>query len=119
MEGLDSNTYQKLFTEIITAIDSARYRAYKSVNNHQISLNFEIGRLIVKSQSGHKWGKSVVESLSKDLNKILDGQSGYSPQNLWYMRQFYLEYNEKTELLRLALDVPWSHNLMIMTKGEE
>ena len=39
----------------------------------------------------YNWGKSTVDTLSRDINKIVDGAKGYSFQNLWRMRQFYLE----------------------------
>ena len=39
---------------------------------------------------------------------------GYSPQNLWRMRQFYLEYKNEPELLELALKIPWGQNMLII-----
>lgn len=30
------------------------------------------------------------------------------------MRQFYLEYKDETTLLKLALDIPWGHNMLII-----
>jgi len=106
--------YDSFFNEIIQAINSARYEAYKSLNKHHIGLNFEIGKLIVKNQEVNNWGKSIVDTLSKDINKKIDGIKGYSPQNLWRMRQFYLEYNQDLELLELATKIPWGQNLLIM-----
>lgn len=39
---------------------------------------------------------------------------GYSSQNLWRMRQFYLEYENEPELLELALKIPWGQNMLII-----
>jgi|SRR5690554_377012 len=110
----DLKQYSSFFKEIIQTINSARYEAYKSVNKHHIGLNFEIGKLIVKNQETNNWGKSIVDTLSKDINKQIDGIKGYSPQNLWRMRQFYLEYKNEVELLKLAINIPWGQNLLIM-----
>ena len=66
-------------------------------NAIHIGLNFEIGKLIVKNQEINNWGKSIVDTLSTDINKQIDGIKGYSPQNLWRMRQFYLEYKDDTK----------------------
>ncbi len=110
----DLKQYNNLFKEIIQTINSARYEAYKSLNKHHIGLNFEIGKLIVKNQDTNNWGKSIVDTLSEDINKQIDGVKGYSPQNLWRMRQFYLQYKEETELLDLAVKIPWGQNLLIM-----
>jgi predicted nuclease of restriction endonuclease-like (RecB) superfamily len=110
----DLKQYDSFFNEIIQAINSARYEAYKSLNKHHIGLNFEIGKLIVKNQEVNNWGKSIVDTLSKDINKQIDGIKGYSPQNLWRMRQFFLEYKEDLELFELATKIPWGQNLLIM-----
>jgi predicted nuclease of restriction endonuclease-like (RecB) superfamily len=106
--------YGNFFNEIIQTINSARYEAYKSLNKHHIGLNFEIGKLIVKNQEDNNWGKSIVDTLSQDINKQIDGIKGYSPQNLWRMRQFHLEYKNEPELLELATKIPWGQNLLIM-----
>jgi len=106
--------YNNFFKEIIETIDSTRYKAYKSINRFHIGQNFEIGRIIVENQEKHEWGKSIVDTLSIDINKQIDGIKGYSPQNLWRMRQFYLEYKDHTELLNLALEIPWGQNMLII-----
>lgn len=108
--------YKDLFEQVIQTIHSARVNAYKSLNKHHISLYFELGKLIVESQEKQDWGKSVVEALSKDISKVVAGTKGYSPQNLWNMRQFYLAYKENPKLLDLALKVPWGHNMAIIGK---
>lgn len=109
-------SYKKLFDEVIDVIGRTQIKVYKSLTKSQLLLNFEIGKLIVKSQEKEGWGKSVVDDLSKDINKVISGIKGYSPQNLWRMRSFYLEYKNSPKLLALALQVPWSQNLLIISK---
>tara|TARA_B100000809_G_C15065788_1_gene504136 strand:- start:72 stop:1103 length:1032 start_codon:yes stop_codon:yes gene_type:complete len=116
MENIDKSIYKELFNSIVRTINSSRFNAFKAVNKHLITLNFDVGKLIVDSQNKSDWGKSIVDTLSKDINKIIDGKKGYSPQNLWNMRQFYLEYKNETTLLKLALDIPWGHNMLILQK---
>lgn len=111
--------YKKLFNDVLAVIEKTRIKAYKSLTKNQLSLNYEIGRLIVESQDSKGWGKGIVNDLSKDLSKKIDGVTGYSPQNLWRMRSFYLEYKDSPELLELALQVPWSQNLLIISKLSE
>lgn len=112
----DNKGYNHFFSEVITTINSARYEASKSLNRHLVSLNFEIGRLIVKNQEKYGWGKSIIESLSKDINQQIDGIRGYSSQNLWKMRQYYLEYKDQPELFKLSKEIPWGHNILIINK---
>ena len=109
-------TYKDFFQEIIETINKARYKAFKSLNKFHIEQNFEIGEIIVRNQKKYGWGKSIVDTLSKDINRIIDGVKGYSPQNLWRMRQFYLEYKDKPELLELTFKIPWGQNLVILHK---
>jgi hypothetical protein len=92
-------TYKDFFQEIIETINKARYKAFKSLNKFHIEQNFEIGEIIVRNQKKYGWGKSIVDTLSKDINRIIDGVKGYSPQNLWRMRQFYLELLDQKEKL--------------------
>lgn len=108
------SAYNTFFREIIDTINSAKYQAFKSLNKIHIGQNFEIGRIIVDNQKKHRWGQSIVDTLSKDINKQIDGVKGYSPQNLWRMRQFYLEYKDMPELLDLAMKIPWGQNMLII-----
>jgi predicted nuclease of restriction endonuclease-like (RecB) superfamily len=114
---VDKQNYPTTSVKIVKVpMGKSQYEAYKSLNKHHIGQNFEIGKLIVKNQEKNNWGKSIVDTLSKDINRILDGTKGYSSQNLWRMRQFYLEYKDKTKLLELALTIPWGQNLLVMHK---
>ena len=61
-------------------------------------------------------GKSVVKKLSEDLRKDFPGHSGFSTQNLWFMRQIFLEYQNLPNLLQLVREIPWGQNIAIMTK---
>lgn len=119
MKITELQEYNSFFKEITATIEKSRYSAFKSLNSNHITQYFEIGRIIIDRQDKYGWGKSVVEKLSNDLNKIYDGVSGYSVQNLWYMRQFYHEYKDKPELFELSLSVPWSHNLLIIQKVKD
>ena len=109
-------TYKRFFQDVIDTINNAKYEAFKSVNKFHIGQNFEIGKLIVQNQEKNNWGKSIVDTLSKDINQVIDGVKGYSPQNLWRMRQFYLEYKDQPELLNLTLKIPWGQNLLVLHK---
>jgi len=55
-------------------------------------INWHIGKSIAERQENEGWGKSVVEHLCKDLKTEFPNISGFSVQNLWYMRQLYMIY---------------------------
>lgn len=108
--------YRAFLAEIKEKVHQSQYEAMKQVNKALIKLYWEIGKSIVERQQKYKWGKSVVENLSEDLQKEFPGISGYSVQNLWYMRKFYKEYYQDTKLQPLVGEISWSHNICIMDK---
>jgi len=110
--------YSELLKEIKEKIASARIKAYRSLNKELIKLYWEIGKNIVERQEKYGWGKGIVERLSNDLRKEFSGTEGYSIQNLWYMRQFYLEYRKFPNLQQLVGEIPWGQNLAILSKLE-
>jgi len=112
---LDAITgYPALFKEVKERIRSAQYEALKAVNKELISLYWDIGRIIVERQKGASWGKSVVERLSADLQTEFPGISGFSPRNIWRMRDFHLAYRNNPKLSPLVSEIGWTHNLIIL-----
>jgi len=83
-------------------------------NKTLLELYWEIGKSIIEKQKEYGWGKSIVETLSKDLQNEFVGVQGYAVRNLWYMRNFYEQYKDNTKLQPLVAEISWSHNLVIM-----
>ena len=111
--------YAQLLAEVKERIRSAQYAALKAVNTELVGLYWDLGRLIVERQEQAGWGKSVVERLSQDLRREFPGVAGFSVQNLWYMRQFHMEYRGNEKLQPLVGEVAWAHNLVIMSKCKD
>jgi predicted nuclease of restriction endonuclease-like (RecB) superfamily len=111
-----SHEYAALLGEIKERIRSAQYAALKTVNKGIISLYWDIGRSILVKQDKYGWGKAVVQSLSKDLQNEFPGVSGFSAQNLWYMRQFFIEYSRDKKLQPLVGEISWAKHLIIMSR---
>lgn len=61
----------------------------------------------------------MVERLSADLRREFPGVSGFSVQNLWYMRQFYQEYRAAEKLQPLVGEIGWAHNLVIIGRCKD
>ncbi len=116
---LDIAEYSRLIRAIRERIRSAQYSALKMVNNELISLYWDIGRMIVEKQRGCTWGRSVVARLARDLQNDFPGMLGFSAQNLWYMRQFYIEYSGKPKLQPMVGEIGWSKNLIIMSRCKD
>lgn len=119
MEKIDKTAYKTFVEEIKEKVRQAQYQALKAVNNALVLLYSEIGKSIVEKQEQYEWGKSVVENLSKDLQNEFPGTQGYSADNLWRMRKFYLHYQLNTKLAPLVQEIGWSHNIVIMEKCKD
>lgn len=115
----DLSAYKEFLEKAKHQIHGTRVRATSAVNRELITLYWWLGEHIVKSQEKHGWGKSVVERLSKDLKNEFSNKSGFSPQNLWYMRQFYLAYRDKPNLQQIVGEIPWGQNLLILSKVKD
>lgn len=97
--------YKDFLHSIKQRIHESRTRAYYAVNRELIELYWGIGREIAERQERDGWGKSVVERLSNDLREEFPGTTGFSSQNLWYMRQLYLEYKDHQNLQQLVGEI--------------
>jgi predicted nuclease of restriction endonuclease-like (RecB) superfamily len=115
----EQKTYTTFVSDIKQRIRDAQYAAMKAVNKEAIQLNWDIGRMIVEKQDELGWGKSVVEQLSKDLQAEFPGQRGWSVQNLWNMRKFFIEYRDSANLQSMIGEIGWAHNIAIMTKCKD
>ncbi len=114
-----TNEYATLVTELKHRIKSAHLQVSRVVNRELIQLYWDIGKAIALRQKKLGWGKSVVEKLASDLRTSFPGQKGFSPQQLWFMRQMYVEFSDRPILLQLARELPWYHIVTIMTKIKE
>lgn len=111
--------YLIFFTEVKEQVYKSQYEALKRVNKELIQLYWSIGKSIVLRQDQFKWGKSVVETLSDDLQKEFVGVKGFSVDNLWRMRKFYLNYKENEKLAPMVQEIGWSHNILILEKCKD
>src|SRR3990172_216860 len=114
MKAIISTEYKIFFKEIKERIHKAQYDALKAVNKELINLYWDIGKSIVAKQDTLKWGKAVVETLAKDLQKEFPGIQGFSVQNLWNMRQLYVSYRDNPKLQPLVGEISWTKNVIIM-----
>jgi predicted nuclease of restriction endonuclease-like (RecB) superfamily len=84
--------YGAFLADLKTRIRRAQVKASLAANRGMIELYWDIGKSIVERQRQEGWGKSVVERLAADLQKTFPGIRGFSRQNIWFMRAFYLAW---------------------------
>lgn len=127
--------YGSFIKEIKELIYRRQYEAMRKVNAELIQLYWEIGEEIEYQQREKGWGKSIVEVLSKELQKEFPGVAGFSARNLWLMRSFYIEYSQNAKLQPsvaelthgqthlilppLVAEISWTKNIIIMQKCKD
>jgi len=119
MSAVVTTGYKTFLKEIKERIYKAQYDALKTVNKELINLYWDIGRSIVAKQEKLGWGKAIVETLAKDLQKEFPGIQGFSIANLWRMRNFYISYQENEKLAPLVREISWTKNVIIMERCKE
>ena len=91
-EGPSSNFIQ----EIKQLVLRGRQEAYAAVNQAMVNAYWKIGRRIVEEEQGGaeraNYGKQILKQLSIALTEEFG--KGFSVQNLYYFRQFYLTFPE-------------------------
>jgi len=93
-------SYKTLLKDLKQRIIRAQIKASLAANSELIRLYWDIGKTIVTRQKKEGWGRSVVERLSKDLRREFPDIKGFSAQNIWKMRAFYLGVSQwKTKIV--------------------
>lgn len=118
----NSPAYQQLVADVTSRVRSGQLAAFRAVNKELMTLYWDLGKLILERQKQNAWGKSVVEMLSKDLQREFPAVSGLSTTNLWRMRAFYSAYCQDghNQILPLAVgEIGWSHNYVIIEKCKD
>ncbi|MFN3784184.1 MAG: YhcG family protein [Spirosomataceae bacterium] len=111
-------TQHDFIADIKHKVRLAQYAALKVVNTQLIDLYWEIGKSIADKQS-ENWGKSIVTTLSKELQNEFPGIGGFSTTNLWLMAQFYTEYQRVEFLQPLVGEISWTKHIVILNKCKD
>ncbi len=115
----NDKNYADFLLNIKNRIKEAQYSALRSVNKELINLYWDLGKRIVEQQEKYGWGRSVVETLAKDLQQEFPGIGGFSVRNLWNMRNFYLKNKRNEKLQPLVAEISWTKNLLVMEKCKD
>lgn len=109
---------QNDFTEITHLIAAARQRAVQAVNTTLIELYWQVGLTISRKIEQAEWGDGVVAQLAEHLAHTQPGLRGFTPRNLFRMRQFYEAYRGNEIVAPLVRQLPWTHNLIILNQSK-
>ncbi|MDR0626463.1 MAG: PDDEXK nuclease domain-containing protein [Bifidobacteriaceae bacterium] len=103
------------FSPLLAIIEQAQARAYRAVNYELVGMYWDVGEYISARVRTDGWGKGVVKEFSAWIQVRLPGIKGFSPPNVWRMKQLYETYAGKEELSTLLRETTWSNNLAVLT----
>ena len=119
MSNLIPDDYGPFLADLKVRIRQAQYEALRAANKELLQLYWDIGESILRKQQEVGWGKSVVETLARDLQDEFPGRNGFSARNLWNMRDLYREYSSRPKLQPLVAEISWTKNLIIMARCKD
>jgi predicted nuclease of restriction endonuclease-like (RecB) superfamily len=103
--SIASPEYRQFIKDLKARVLSARLSAARSVNRDLILLYWDIGRGIVEKQQVLGWGDAVVEMVAVDLRQAFPEMRGFSPANVWRMRQLHMVYSSEAILAQAAREL--------------
>ena len=106
------------FDVVLRLIDAAREKAVATVNTALIELYWSIGQYISQKIESAAWGEGVVEQLAAYIARRHPGLRGFTRSNLLRMRQFHDTYRGDEKVAPLVRQLPWTHNLLILSKSK-
>jgi predicted nuclease of restriction endonuclease-like (RecB) superfamily len=104
------------FEVVLELIEAARTRAVAAVNTTLIELYWSIGEFIVSKIEADGWGRGTVQILAEHIQLRQPDARGFSTSNLWRMKQFFETYQHQPKLAPLVRELPWTHNLLILSR---
>lgn len=106
------------FAEVVQLIRAARQRAMQAVNTSLIDLYWQVGAILSRKISSAEWGDGVVAQLATHIAQSQPGLRGFTRANLFRMRQFYEAYHDEEKVSALLRQLPWTHNLIILSQSK-
>ena len=87
--------YRRFIEDLKTRVTAARISAARHVNRDMILLYWDIGQAIVRKTEDPQLGRCGRGDGGPDLKAAFPGSTGFSPQNVWRMRQFYRDHTDE------------------------
>ena len=105
--------FKKVISEIKTDIRTTQIKTIQQVNSNLIMLYFRLGKIL---NDNYKYGNRFIDDVSRELKIEFPDIDGFLIRNLKYMKKFYLEYKDNEDVQRIVAQLPWRHNIVLMSK---
>ena len=105
--------FKNIVNEIKSEIKTTQIKVVVESNKKIINLYFRIGKIL---NDNYKYGNKFIDDVSRELKLEFSNAEGFSVRNLKYMKKFYLEYRDAELVQRIVAQLPWRHNIVLMSK---
>lgn len=116
VETIDKIIFMDIVNDIKKDIKNTQIKTFQQVNSNLINLYFRIGKRL---EENSKYGNSFIKNVAESIKLEYPGLKGFSERNLKYMKKFYLEYSDDEKVQRCVAQLPWRHNIVLMSKLRE
>ena len=94
--------YPSLLRQIKHRVSFAQQKAMYAANEELLRMNWDISKMLTKSQETDGWGKKTLQRLAIDLKNEYPERKGFSVRNMQCMMQFYNEYNKELTMVKVG-----------------
>lgn len=113
---LSEDDYKLLLEHVAADVKSTRISIARRINGSIMQLYWKIGHQLSERKVDEKYGSAIIKRLSADLKSEFPNM-GFSPRNLWNMKQFYDTFSASDQKLQqLVAVLPWGHNILLMNR---
>ena len=113
VETINKDSFISIVTDIKQDIRKTQIKTFQQVNSNLINLYFRIGKRL---EENSKYGNSFIKNVAESIKLEYPGLKGFSERNLKYMKKFYLEYKDDEKMQRYVAQLPWRHNIVLMSR---
>ena len=110
---INNPEYLDVLAQVKAEIAQARLRANAAVCREGSLHYWRVGQML---NARSEWGNQFIDNLSRDIRIAYPDTTGYSRRNLMYMAQFARSYPTLEIVQRAVAQLPWGHNIVLMTK---
>lgn len=108
--------FKSIIDNIKKEISTTKIKIAVEANKNLIMMYYRLGEIL---NDNFVYGNKFIEDVSRELKLEFPKTKGFSVRNLKYMKKFYIEYKDYEDILEIVTQIPWGHNIIIMTKIED
>ena len=116
MNKILQSSQPQQFQDVLQLITEPKEKVWKQANKVLIGLYWDIGRYVSQKTITNGWGQKTVQEMAEFILAQDPSIKGFSPRNIWRMKQFYETYQGIEKLQAVLTEISWSNHLHILSK---